>query len=401
MLINNILVHPDQIVKQSGKLPIANIPIQKPSLTQPSIQKDVLLYPENLFKNLPLPSFTKGGMVKFAGENKIIFNRHIHTCDHGKPQKCITLEAIRQRYNKSDFIAIENHTGFISEQEIINHPLSPTLLPGSELAIKTIIGTHGKVNHHIGVIGVDENEHKQLKIGIGDTAGELHEKVKKANGVMIFNHPEYPYISNNSSEKALDYILPYEDAINLDGIELFNDVGFGGGKVLNVLGWIERNFYERGLFPAVLSGQDDHADTVVSKKPTYNVALSENKTKTEADVINSIKNAKTYVSKNQDTDIKFKVDNFYTIGNKTTFSNNSEHVLDLKINNLPADSTVEVIYNGSVYYRQNVSNRTFNNTLKFPTTAGKDKQHGYVYIRVFDNKNKLHTITSAFSFKVI
>ena len=253
MLVSNILVSPDRLTKRSEELPVKHQ--INPSVNQPSIQKDTLKHPQNLLKTFSkpielIPSVTKEENSK----GKIVFNRHIHTCDHSNKPKCITLKEIQKRYNKSDFISIENHGGFWNQNEMISSPSDPTLLPGAEISIKTVTGSHGKVSHHVGVIGVDEPEHKQLKIGGGDTAANLHKKVEKANGVVIFNHPEYPYINKESSEKALDYVIPYQDAANLDGVELFNDVGFRGGNVLNVLGWVERNFYERGLFPAILAG---------------------------------------------------------------------------------------------------------------------------------------------------
>jgi hypothetical protein len=41
-------------------------------------------------------------------------------------------------------------------------------------------------------------------------------------------------------------------------VEVWNEGGFGATDIEQVLKWTERNFYDRGLFPAAISGLDDH-----------------------------------------------------------------------------------------------------------------------------------------------
>jgi len=69
---------------------------------------------------------------------------------------------------------------------------------------------------------------------------------------------QYPYIDNAPSATVLKYTLPKDQAEPFDMIEVWNKGGFTGGDIEGVLKWTERNFYDRGLFPAVISGMDDH-----------------------------------------------------------------------------------------------------------------------------------------------
>jgi hypothetical protein len=119
--------------------------------------------------------------------------------------------------------------------------------------------------HHTGIWFVDEKTQAASVLKCGASPKDEKAAVVKAGGLLAFHHPEYTYIEDAEKHKdktpsatALKYTLPKDQAEPFDMIEVWNKGGFTSGNVENVLKWTERNFYDRGLFPAVISGMDDH-----------------------------------------------------------------------------------------------------------------------------------------------
>jgi hypothetical protein len=338
----------------------------------------------------------------FKKENTVVMARHIHTENHHNPVGKVTVKEIQNRYKDTDFVGIEDHGRFFAFPANIPDSVHPSVLPGAEsyVQIDLIRPTETvNVKHHVGILGVDAAEQSKFKIKQGLKPSEIAENIHKADGVIIFNHPEFPYIDKaGSSEKALDYMISRTEAEPVDGVEVVNDVGFTGSNPLNVIKWVERNFYDRGLFPAIVAGQDDHGPTEISRNPTFTMAITGNNS--EHSLMDSLRHSKTFISKARDTKMEINIDGVSGLGEKKLLKYGSAHVMNFELNKIPVNSRVEVVYNGNIIKSFQVNSDSLKESLCFSANKGKDGKTGYLYLRSIGPDDKLNFLSSALNFSV-
>jgi lysophospholipase L1-like esterase len=356
----------------------------------------------------------------------VIVLRHFHPTDHQAEwlpdaSREVSANDIRARHEEANFVVLEEHagrldilprTGYASEsvrkmeRPGANAPL-PEVVPGVEsYSSVTAHGEKGRP-HHAGVVNVsEEQQFKSVMFGIrdGEPPAQMKAKVERMGGALIFNHPQWPYTEwFGNADKALDYQITAEEAQGYHGVEVFNDTLLPHEKApVEVLKWTERNFFDRGLNPAVVSGTDDHGHSYVAERATYTVALAPRRDIKA--VVAAIRAAKTYVT----TDEKIELTDFaideHGLGSRPTLRTGTKHKVSLHLSGLLPSSTVQVIYNGKdLLEGKELGQRwptksTFKADIPFVVEPGKDGKHGHVYVRVLDPTGNLTLATSAIMF---
>lgn len=321
--------------------------------------------------------------------------RHIHLQDHQPRPTRVEIPAIRERYkNAADFVVIEDHQGFLAKDQVrVPDGLGPGVIAGREYVGKA--HTKGFKEHHFGLMGIDAKEGPAVRVGKRHAAlsRELQARVHQQDGVLVFNHPEWYKMTD------LAYRLPADEAAAVDAVEVFNDNAVVHNNPANVLRWVDRNFYQRGLFPAVASGTDEHSDTTVAKTPSFTVTLARSKEKSEANVMSSMRAGATYVT--QDLGVRFygALDLHYALGDRPLFGKGTSHTLDLDLHGLRPGSRVEIVENGNVVADETVEGDHFVRRHAFSAKPGGDGKHGYLYVIVHDADGATYFATSAFAYE--
>ena len=317
---------------------------------------------------------------------------HIHLENHPKPGEqlqSVTMQQDCDLYKgKADALVFMEHGGFYDSKDPKKSCTAgqgkPVAILGSECHV-TINRTSGTSDwHHTGIWFVDEKTKAASGISCGASPKDEKAAVVKAGGLLAFHHPEYPYIQTaeqrgdkTPSATALKYTLPKDQAEPFDMVEVWNKGGFTSGNIENVLKWTERNFYNRGLFPAVISGMDDHGPE--HKAIAYTMIDSNGGTDRDA-IKAAVQAGKTWVS----TDQNARVSVDQSKAGETTFN----------LSHLKPGSTVEIIQDGKSLAKQAITGDSFSSTVKGSS--------GYAYAKVYDaNKDKpdLYLITSAAQLK--
>jgi len=315
-----------------------------------------------------------------ATSNPVRVLPHIHLEDHHEPTpRRVTMQDDCNLYKgKADALVFMEHGGFYGAGSSCKAGQGePVAILGSECSV-TINRTSGSSNlHHTGIWFVDEKSKAASGLKCGASPKDEKAAVVKAGGLLAFHHPEYPYIDKAPSATVLKYTLPKDQAEPFDMIEVWNKGGFTGGDVEGVLKWTERNFYDRGLFPAVISGMDDHGP----EHKAIAFTMIDSNGGTDRDAIKAAVQArKTWVS----TDQNARVSVDQSKAGETTFN----------LSHLKPGSTVEIIQDGKSLGKQAITGDSFSRTVKGSS--------GYAYAKVYDaNKDKpdLYLITSAAQLK--
>lgn len=323
---------------------------------------------------------------------RLVVARHLHTINHRKPPQTVTVGEIAGRYQDTDAIIIENHGRFLPPAPADDADPGPLIVPGAEWATPIHPRDGRKDSHHVGLLGVDFYEQSQLHLQTSDAPAVMAQKVHRADGALVYNHPEYPAINKtHHSARALAYTLPLEEARAFDAIELFNDVGFSGSRPSEVLGWVERTFYDRGVFPAIVAGQDDHGPDPVAPEPTYTMAMVDERS--EAGLMEAVRGGHTFVSKSRDAQMDLRIDNqsFWQHGGPLL---PGKHSFTASLSGLPSGVVIEVVRRGQVIQRTTAASGSadFSLSLSVPAEPGGPD---YVYVRVWSSPRRLHTVSSA------
>lgn len=320
------------------------------------------------------------------------FARHLHTANHNQTPQKVSIGDLEKRYAQADAIVVEDHGHFQPPLIPESSDPGPMVMHGCEWATPLHLSNGTENRHHVGLMGVDSVEQSKLKIQGYDAPKLMQQKVHLADGALVLNHPEYPYIDKTlSSPKALDYTLPPEEAQAFDAVELFNDVGFHGSNPAEVLKWVEKVFYSRGLYPSMVGGQDDHGPSPVAKEPTYTMALVNDKT--EAELMNAVRSGRTFVSKSLQTQVDVRSNGQSLWAHSATFSQ-SPQIFQTVLSGLPDGAVVEVVRQGEVIGRSiaDAGESTLKLTISPPLSA---EQPDYLYVRVWRKPGELHTVSSA------
>lgn len=322
--------------------------------------------------------------------DRLTVARHLHTCNHRTPSQCVTVDDVAGRYRQVDAIVIEDHFQFGAPSRTPNSDSGPMVLPGREWAVPVHRSGRRKSPHHVGILGVDTLEQSRLKISPHDAPSIMEQKVHLADGALVYNHPEYPYIDTaRSSARALDYSLPLKEAAAFDAVEVFNDVGFKGSEPAKVLQWVERTFYKKGVFPAVVAGQDDHGPDPVAAEPSYTMAMVNNRS--EAGLMAAIRERRTFVSKSLDAQLTMSVDGRSAWGRSGSVRP-GPHRYAAALRGLPQDAVIEVVRNGHVIGRTVA--RFGSGDITVDLHVQDSQEPDYVYIRVWLKPGRLHTVSS-------
>jgi len=303
---------------------------------------------------------------------------HIHLEDHHEPPRRVTMQDDCNLYKgKADALVFMEHGGFYGAGSSCKAGQGePVAILGSECSV-TINRTSGSSNlHHTGIWFVDEKTKAASGLKCGASPKDEKAAVVQAGGLLAFHHPEYPYIDDAPSATVLKYTLPKDQAEPFDIIEVWNKGGFTGGDIEGVLKWTERNFYDRGLFPAVISGMDDHGP----EHKAIAFTMIDSNGGTDRDAIKAAVQArKTWVS----TDQNARVSVDQSKAGETTFN----------LSHLKSGSTVEIIQDGKSLGKQTITGDSFSSTVKGSS--------GYAYAKVYDAKDNpdLYLITSAAQLK--
>jgi hypothetical protein len=309
---------------------------------------------------------------------------HIHLQTDQEPPRSVTMQDDCNRYKgQADALVFMEHGGFYGAGSSCKAGQGePVAILGSECSV-TINRTSGSSNqHHTGIWFVDEKTKAASGLKCGASPKDEKAAVVKAGGLLSFHHPEFPYVDGPpkiSSAKALAYTLPKDQAEPFDMVEVWNKGGFGASDIEGVLKWTEHNFYDRGFFPAVISGMDDHGPNHKDKVGAFTMIDSGGST--DRDAIKAAVHArKTWVS----TDSNARVSVDQSKAGQTTFN----------LSHLKPGSTVEIIQDGKSLGKQAITGDSFSSTVKGSS--------GYAYAKVYDaNKDKpdLYLITSAAQLK--
>lgn len=320
----------------------------------------------------------------------LVVARHIHLANHDNPQKKVTVEDVKKRYAMTDAVVIEEHGVFDKPGEPDDAAPGPMVLHGSEWATPIHPPNRPENRHHVGLMGVDSLEQSKLKIQGYDLPELQQKKVHLADGALVLNHPEYPYIDHGTSAQALDYLLPENEARAFDAVELFNDVGFRGSNPAEVLKWVEKNFYARGIYPAMVGGQDDHGPSPVAKEPTFTIAMVNKRS--EAGFMAAVREGRTFVSKSPQARLSLSLDGT-SLWEKPTLTASGQS-LKVSVSGLPDGAVAEVVRGGEVIARATAGK----GAVSLPVTLADAPNQGpdYVYLRVWSEPGKLHTVSSAF-----
>lgn len=322
---------------------------------------------------------------------RVSFVRHIHSHDHQTPSQFVTLDDIKRRYQQVDAVVIEDHGEFKPSKMPQGSIPGPLLLHGNEWATPIHPGGRPDIKHHVGMLGVDEREQKTLQIQGTDPPHVQQKKIHLAGGVMVMNHPEWPYIVQdayrNKRDQVLDYTFPVNEAKHFDAIELFNDAGFQGNNALDVLHWVERVFYQRGLFPAMVGGQDDHGPSVIAKNPAYTLAIATDKS--EDAILAAIRERRTYVSRSADAQLEIRMDGQSMWESAPRLGQE----LTVTLSGVPDGLRVELVKNGQVVATSSVQQGQTTLSWLPPRST---RQGDYVYVRALTPEGELHTASSAF-----
>lgn len=316
--------------------------------------------------------------------------RHIHTHDHQTPSQSVGLDAIKARYAQVDALILEDHGEFLPTRLPQGTIPGPVLLHGNEWATPITPTGRPQINHHVGMLGVDASEQEVLQIRGTDPPAQMQKKIHDAGGAMVMNHPEWPYIDQpafkNRRSQVLDYTFPVEQAQPFDAVELFNDAGFKGNDPLEVLRWVERVFYDRGLFPAMVGGQDDHGPSVIAKRPSYTLLMAQDKR--EESVMEAIRAGRTYVSKSLGAGLEMTLDG-QSVWDRPRLRATE---LAVSLSGIPDGSKLELVRNGTVVAETTVHGGAAHLDWLLPRTI---RPTDYVYVRAFSPEGDLHTVSSA------
>jgi hypothetical protein len=305
---------------------------------------------------------------------------HIHLEDHHEPNpRKVSMQDDCDFYKgKADALVFMEHGGFYnSKQSCKAGPSEPVAILGSECHV-TINRNGSNVAHHTGIWFIDSKLQSSSGLSCGASPKDEKAAVVKAGGLLAFHHPEYPYVDKMSSAKALAYTLPKDQAEPFDMVEVWNKGGFGASDIEGVLKWTERNFYDRGLFPAAISGMDDHGPD--HKKPIA-FTMIDTGGSTDRDTIKAaVQAGKTWVSTDQNA--------------RVSVDTSKKGEATFNLSHLKPGSTVEIIQDGKSLGKQVITGDSFSSTVKGSS--------GYAYAKVYDaNKDKpdLYLITSAAQLK--
>lgn len=329
----------------------------------------------------------------------LVVTRHIHLSNHDTPAKSVSVDQVKQRYAEADAIVVEEHGKFEKPGDPKDSDPGPMVLHGAEWATPIhpqATPARPENRHHVGLMGVDSLEQSKLKFQGYDGPQLQRKKIELADGALVLNHPEYPYIdASHSSPQSLDYLLPKAEAEAFHAVELFNDVGFHGSNPAEVLNWVERNFYSRGLYPSMVGGQDDHGPSPVAKKPSYTIAMVNHRS--EAGFMAAVREGRTFVSKSPDARLSLSLN-----GNSLWEAPSSlvpgRHELKLSLAGMPPGAVVELVRKGEVIARTPASQGQ--TQLKVPLeVSAAPNGPDYVYLRVWSEPGVLHTVSSAFGLR--
>lgn len=335
----------------------------------------------------------------FQSHETLVLARHLHMSDHaeehGGKKRTITPAKIRDRYvGRADFVGVEEHGGYINAQAA--KAQSPLIVPGNEAWVAAHVGTRRAVAHHAGFLGVDAKEARQYGIKSGQPLGvAIRDKIHQADGVLIYNHPEFPDLARMS------YTLPASEAEGVDAVEAFNDVGItkNGNDSLAVMRWVERNFYARGLFPAIVGGQDEHANTVLTKRPSLTYALAAPGERDEHALMGAIRSGATYVSQIGACDFAFDIDGEHSLGARPALAERGLHEMRVRLSDVPEGARVQLLKNGEAIAEKTVG-ADGDGSLSASFRSDKD---GYVEVRVIverDGEDRLALQSSALAYTV-
>lgn len=350
--------------------------------------------------------------------NQAVLVRHLHNYDHDKAGHApATVCDFKLRYPTADFLGGEEHVGEDRDTAgVVNVDCDPALkrpqakgipqhfatyLPGIE-SYTRITHRDGPREHHAGVVNV-KNPNRTL--WHGTAPAYLRGEVEKQGGFLVYNHPEYDehYPWDGAQypdiDKALDYLLPLDEARAFHAVELFNDtLSASGNRADKVLAWVERNFYARGLTPAMVTGSDDHAKSHTARRPSFTVALAE---KTPDAFVAAVRKGQTYVTATRQAKLsQLAIDDEHRLGDRPSFRRFSEHVIDVQLEKLPKGSTVELVINGTIVGSSRTRDGQFSQTYPFHAEPVPGTDRGYAYVRVYEPKGHLTLVTSALSFDV-
>jgi hypothetical protein len=393
-----------------------------------------------------------GGGYRSTPQCDMTLARHLHLRDHARAledrgrDRTTTVLALRKRYDPlgADHIGLEEHHHPASREEArdsSNHihgafvsPLGdedlPGVIPGNEasagLEFRFFKGTGDRIaaarrwrrriperallQQHVGVLGIPrelygvEINGEKLTTAKQKFTARYKRQVADRGGVIILNHPSDFFARN------LEYSIPFEQARLFDAVEVFNDVGprrYGTNAAMT-LAWTETNFFQRGVFPSVVSGHDDHGPNTRSMRgprwPSMLKILTPDGRATEAAALAGIRERATYVvqrptrnnkeHKHQgdfapETTMELVLDGRIGLGAQgLAFRSGSRHRLVVRFDNLPPFSKVELVYNGRTIRAvavprggHVVATATFAAETG-AVHAGTGERFGYVYAKV-------------------
>jgi hypothetical protein len=393
-----------------------------------------------------------GGGYRSTPQCDMTLARHLHLRDHAHAlegrgrNRTTNVLALRKRYDPlgADHIGLEEHHHAASKEEArdtTNHihgafesPSGeedlPGVIPGNEasagLEFRFFKGSRDRIaaarqwrkrireravlQQHVGVLGIPrelygvEINGEKLSTRKQKFTARYKRQVADRGGVIILNHPSDFFARN------LEYSIPFEQARLFDGVEVFNDVGprrYGTNAAMT-LAWTEANFFQRGIFPAVVSGHDDHGPRTRSMRgprwPSMLKILTPDGIATEKAALAGIRERATYVVQRPtlnnkehkhredfapETTMELAVDGRIGLGAQNlAFRSGSRHRLEVHLDNLPPFSKVELVYNGrTVRAVQAPHGGRVSATATFAAEVGavhpRTKQRfGYVYAKV-------------------
>ncbi len=427
-----------------------------------------------------------GGGYRSTPQCDMTLARHLHLRDHAHSlegrdrDRTTTVMELRRRYDSlgADHIGLEEHHHAASAAEaressnhihgVFESPHGeedlPGVIPGNEASAglefrffdraRARIAAVGRwrrrrpqtavAQQHVGVLGIPREQYG-VKIN-GETlatrkqtfTARYKRQVADRGGVIVLNHPSDFF----ARDRNLQFSIPFEQARLFDAVEVFNDVGprrYGTNSALT-LAWTEDNFFQRGLFPAVVSGHDDHGPITRSMRgprwPSMLKILTPDGKATEKAALAGIRERATYVVQRPtlnnkehkhiedfapETTMTFVLDGRIGLGAQDlAFAKSSRHRLEVQFDNLPPFSKVELVYNGRTIRTDHVRRGgSLTATATFAAEAGAvhpetGRRFGYVYAKVTVAKrpkaprhlqkhfrNRLYLCTSPVPFRVL
>lgn len=328
--------------------------------------------------------------------DKIALIRHVHPANHHAHMGKASLCDMAKRYPAADLVGIEEHGDFAGQA-----PPGFAKACGAHAQILTGAESFARIGRanatattiqHVGVLGPDTSAGR--RVAQGAKVADMSASVHRAGGAAIFNHPEWPG-SETHPETALSYTIPSADARAFDAVEIFNDRGVTptGNNPEAALGWVERNFFSRGIATALVSGADDHGNSELARTPTYTLAIGDGHGTLQEQVVRAIRGHATYVSKDPAVNVLADdIDGAIALGASGVSPPALAHTAHLALDHLPQGGRAVVVYDGKEVVSESYQGTAWSARYDFVLPSARTT--AYVYAKVYDADKRLCVVTS-------